>query len=440
MSLNYWILLTGALLVLMALSRTIVAKLPVSTAMIYLLIGVLLGPKVLAVAHIDLTHSKFLEHLTELVVLVSLFTAGLKMRVNLRNRKWITPLLLATVTMVLTIAAISATAMLLFHLSLGASVLLAAILAPTDPVLASEVQVADEDDHDRLRFSLTGEAGLNDGTAFPFVWLGLGLLGSHDLGPYGLNWIVFDLLWASLAAVVIGWVAGFLTAKLTLFLRQGQDHALAMDEFLALGLIAVSYSLANICHAYGFLATFAAAVAFRHFEMKATGEHISPASLLENLNKAATSDKVASAHLVAEVQGFSEQLESILELSVVVVLGTLVTFTNIDLRSICFVIILLFLIRPASVVLTLSGTANNSKIIPYVSWFGIRGVGSLFYLFFALNHGLEGEEGKFLANIVFTTLIFSIVLHGASATPLMANYNKKKRASSKTTATSNQPA
>ena len=178
-----WSLIVGTLLILMALSATVLARLPLSTAMLYLLVGLGVSPLGLGLMWADPSrHTLLLERLTEVVVLISLFTAGLKLSPGLSDRTWLLPLRLAVTSMVITVLAIAATGYFLLNLPLGAAILLGGILAPTDPVLASDVQVHEPGDRDRLRFALTGEGGLNDGTAFPFVMLGLGLLGLHDIG------------------------------------------------------------------------------------------------------------------------------------------------------------------------------------------------------------------------------------------------------------------
>ena len=192
-------ILTGALFVVMALATSVLQRLPLSTSLLYLATGYAVGPAGLGLLDLDpLRSSAVLERITEVAVIVSLFTAGLKLRLPLTtpgglwprlHPAWRPALRLATLSMVLTVALVAGSAWWLFGLPLGAAVLLGAILAPTDPVLASDVQVDDPSDRDRLRFSLTGEAGLNDGTAFPFVLLGLGLLGLHELGPLGLRWL-----------------------------------------------------------------------------------------------------------------------------------------------------------------------------------------------------------------------------------------------------------
>jgi NhaP-type Na+/H+ or K+/H+ antiporter len=179
-------LVAGLLLLGMAVIGPRLQRLPISTAMLYLGAGALLGPTAFGLIEVDVIgDAKLLEHVTEVVVIISLFTAGLKLRVSFRDPRWLLPLRLAVVSMVLTVALVAVVGVVGLGLSWGAAILLGGILAPTDPVLASDVQTAHPNDQDRLRFTLTGEAGLNDGTAFPVVMLGLGLLGLHEIGEAG---------------------------------------------------------------------------------------------------------------------------------------------------------------------------------------------------------------------------------------------------------------
>ncbi|MEO8121495.1 MAG: cation:proton antiporter, partial [Rhodoferax sp.] len=209
-----WFLLVGGLLLIRGLTSTVLKHLPVTAAIVYLAVGLLVGPSVLNVFHFNpLKESALLEVLTEVAVLISLFAAGVKMPVPFSFARWRTPILLATVSMSITVALVAAFAWYVLSLPLGAGVLLGAILAPTDPVLATDVQVRHPGDRDLLRFTLTSEAGMNDGSAFPFVMLGLGLLGLHDLGDGGLRWVLVDVLWATLAAILIGGVAGIALAR-----------------------------------------------------------------------------------------------------------------------------------------------------------------------------------------------------------------------------------
>jgi len=252
-----WYLLAGLTLVFMALGATVLKRLPLSSAMLYLALGYGLATETAGVLTLDLARdAALLERITELAVLVSLFSAGLKLRLPLRHGLWRIPLRLASVSMVVTVAGIALLGVSVLGLSPGAAVLLGAVLAPTDPVLASDVQVADPYDRDHLRFGLTGEAGMNDGTAFPFVVLGLGLLGQHEIGPYGLQWLLLDVLWATLAAICIGVLFGALMARAGWALRGTQTAHEVLDDFVGLGLIAVVYGLSLWVDAWGFLAVF----------------------------------------------------------------------------------------------------------------------------------------------------------------------------------------
>ena len=262
-----WFLVTGLLLLGIALVGSYVKRLPFSTAILYLAVGYGLGPLCFGLIDIDpIRQAAFIERVTEVAVIVSLFTAGLKLRIPLSDRRWRGPVRLAFGSMTLTVAAIAAAGVYGMGLSWGAAILMGAILAPTDPVLASDVQVEHPFDYDALRFSLTGEAGLNDGTAFPFVMLGMGLLGLHDLGPFGIRWIGVDVLWAIGGAFVIGALLGTAIGKFVLYLRRQHREATGLDDFLCMGLIGVCYGVALICRTYGFLAVFAAGLALRRVE------------------------------------------------------------------------------------------------------------------------------------------------------------------------------
>ena len=193
-----WSTIVGLLLVVVALGDSYLERLPLSAAMLYGLVGIAVSPAWLDLAAVrPMSYAGLLEHLAEIVMLLSLFTSGLKMSLGLGDGRWLLPLRLAVVSMLVTVALTTVAAVWWLGLPLGAAMLLGGMIAPTDPVLASEVQLADPGDRDRLRFALTGEAGLNDGTAFPFVMLGLGVLGLHELGDFGWRWFAVDVVWAS---------------------------------------------------------------------------------------------------------------------------------------------------------------------------------------------------------------------------------------------------
>jgi NhaP-type Na+/H+ or K+/H+ antiporter len=426
--LTVWFVIIGGLFVVMALSGSVLRRLPLSTAMLYMLVGLLLGPAGLGLFRPDLRdHTPLLEHLTELAVLVSLFSAGLKLRAPLRDLRWHLPARLATLSMLITIGLAALVGVLLLDLPLGAAVLLGAILAPTDPVLASDVQLEHAHDQDRLRFSLTGEAGLNDGAAFPFVMLGLGLLGLHDLGDFGWRWLALDVLWAIGGGLAVGGLLGTLVGRLVLYLRREHREATGLDDFLALGLIALAYGVALLLQTYGFLAVFAAGLALRRIERCESGddppEDVRQAAASGAPHEIAVDRQAAPAYMAEAVLGFNEQLERIGEVGVVLLLGGLLGRVGLRPEALLFALLLLLAIRPISILLGLfrgRAAAHQKRLI---GWFGLRGIGSIYYLSFAIGHGLPAGLAEQLTAATLITVALSIVVHGISVTPLMRRYS-----------------
>jgi len=405
-----WTLIIGALLLTMALAGTWLRRLPLSTAMLYLAAGVAIGPAGLVLMAPDpLVYSVILERASEVAVLISLFAVGLKLGLPFSDKGWRLPARLAIVSMTMTVAMIAAIGMVGLGLSLGASILLGAILAPTDPVLASDVQVVEASDRDRLRFSLTGEGALNDGAAFPFVMLGLGLLGLHDLGTGGWRWLAVDVLWATVGGLLIGGALGTLVGRLVVHLRSRHKASVGLDEFLALGLIALTYGLAVLSHTYGFLAVLAAGIALQR--------------VTERPGEVA---RTASADLMQEVQGFNEQLERIAEVAIVLAIGGMLAYTYLHASAVWFVLVLLLVVRPVSVWVGLLGAPVSRDQRVLISWFGIRGIGSIYYLMFAINHGLPRALAEELIALTLAMVAASIVVHGISVTPLMNAYARRK--------------
>lgn len=427
-----WALVIGMLLITMALSGTSLKRLPLSTAMLYLAVGFGLGPAGLGLMSPDPTNwSVVLERVAEAAVLISLFAVGLKLGLPLSDRGWRLPARLAIVSMTITVALVAAIGVLGLGLSLGAAILLGAILAPTDPVLASDVQVLEASDRDRLRFSLTGEGGLNDGAAFPFVMLGLGLLGLHDLGDWGWRWLAVDVLWAIVGGLAVGAALGTLIGRLVVYLRSRHQESVGLDEFLALGLIALTYGLALLCHTYGFLAVFAAGLALQRVKER-PGAVANPAARETGLqsraaNEAlATDSDYASAYMMQEVRGFNDQLERIAEMAVVLVVGALLAYTYLHASAVWFVLLLFLVVRPVSVWLGLLGTSVSRDQRLMISWFGIRGIGSIYYLMYAINQGLAPALAEEIIALTLTMVALSIVLHGISVTPLMRLYARRQ--------------
>lgn len=429
MSFAIWLIIIGTLLITITLSGTSLKPLPLSTAMLYLAAGYGLGGDGLDLVRPDLlAHPLLLERVAEAAVLISLFGVGLKLGLPFSHRDWHLPLRLVLASMTITVALIATIGVFGLGLSLGAAILLGAILAPTDPVLASDVQVLESSDRDRLRFSLTGEGGLNDGAAFPFVMLGLGLLGLHDLGAYGWRWVVVDMLWAIVAGLAIGGTLGALVGRLVIYLRSRHNTAIGLNEFLVLGLIALAYGFAILSHAYGFLAVFAAGLALQRVQAMparlpvARSDRAAANADTDDTTATATAAENPRDALVLALEGFNTQLERVAEVAVVMLVGALLSHTDFSLHAAMLVILLLLVVRPAAVWIGLLGerVSRDQRIL--ISWFGIRGIGSVYYLLFAINHGLSPALARELTALTLTVVTVSIVVHGVSVTPLMRVY------------------
>jgi NhaP-type Na+/H+ or K+/H+ antiporter len=316
------------------------------------------------------------------------------------------------------------------HLPWAAALLLAAIMAPTDPVLAAGVQVADHSDRDRLRFSLTGEGGLNDATALPLLILALDLFGENPGERWWLHWLLVDVFWSLAAGLVIGGALGKCIGVLVVHLRVKQQEAIGLDEFLLLGLIALSYGIAIQVHASGFLAVFAAGIMLQHARKEpdaATLVHFLEGETRshEAAKKLATHPEHAGAFMMKAVRGFNEQLEHVGEVVVVLAVGALLAYVSVRADVLVFAALLFFLVRPLAVWLSLWRAPLIADQRLLISWFGIRGIGSIYYLMLAIDHELPPGILEPLIIAVLTTVTCSIIVHGVSVTPLMRLYTRQ---------------
>jgi NhaP-type Na+/H+ or K+/H+ antiporter len=391
-----------------------------------------LGPAGFGLISIDATeYAPTLTVITEIALLISLFTVGLKLRVSLSDEIWWLPVRLGVIAMILTIGLLTLIGIYLLHLPPGAAVLLAAILAPTDPILASDVQIQDVGDRDRIRFSLSGEGGLNDGTAFPFVMLGLALLAVPDARDYASWRAVLITAWGIVGGLVTGWSMGLAVGRLVVYLRHRYQSALGMEEFLTLGLIALSYGVAHLIHGIGFIAVFATGLAVRRIEYSASGAQ-PPNAVIGAVAPGATDDAAtdpekAPAYMTEMVLGFNKQLEHIAEFAMVLMLGVLLSGSGFSAEGAVVAALLFFVVRPVAVTLALAGAKRTRLQNSLMSWFGIRGIGSLYYLMFALQYQWLPHLTNRFVSIVLTVIALSVVLHGISSTPLMNLYYRRTR-------------
>ncbi len=435
----------GGLLLLMALTSAYVKRLPISTSLIYLLVGLGLGPVGFGLLQLDIeSQRQWLETLTEIAVIVSLFMGGLRLRLPLKNHGWRVALRLAGPVMLLSIIGVAATAHLLLGLPLAVALLLGAIVAPTDPVLAAEVSVNDAEDHDRVRYGLSAEAGLNDGAAFPFVIFGLEYMRVGGVDAWVGGWLLSRIVWAVPAGLAIGYLLGTGVGQLAMRIRARSHDANAPNDFLALALIAIAYVAAEYAHAWGFLAVFAAGVGLRHAEVRVVRatphpEHAGrpdpigqlaelhpPAESLVTARESAVSTKppvVAAGILISEALSFGDTLERLLEVLLVVLVGIAIavvwTWSGALLALLLFVVI-----RPIATRVSLIKSRTSRAQRWVLGWFGIRGIGSLYYLSYALNHGVPSDDAAQLVGVVVTVIACSIVIHGITVTPVLQWYQR----------------
>lgn len=436
----------GAVLLILALTSSYLRWMPVTTSAVCLLLGICIGPLGMDLLHLDIKGSaRWMEHLTEVAVLFSLFVSGLKLRLPLKHRTWRIAFGMAGPVMLLTILGTCLALHWLLGLSWGVSLLVGAILAPTDPVLAGLVQVNNAQDYDSLRFGLSGEAGLNDGTAFPFVIFALIFMqhGGFD-GDWLGGWVLKNLLWAVPAGLLVGYWMGRGIGRITLKMRiTNADSTLSPNDYLTLALIALAYVVAEAIGGYGFLSVFAAGLGLRQAEFKSTGNSQTPAEHLAQPvvghmevepEHALHGDvgqlqdtQIAAGVMMGDMLAFGGLVERSMEVFLVTLLGV-VLVSHWDWRALAVGALLFCVIRPLSVLSIPWGTLLNGHQRGLVGWFGIRGIGSIYYLFYAINHGLVGTSSAVAVNLTLSVIALSIVVHGLSTQPMLVWYERRAQA------------
>ena len=397
------LLVIGLLLLAVTLGSGWIKRLPLSYALIYLVVGILLGSYGFGLIKIK-PDTQFLERLSEFVVIVSVFGCGLKINRPLKFWAWQSTIRLIGLLMPISILALTIAAHYVLGMGWGAAVLLGAILAPTDPVLASEVQLAHVEDKDELRFALTSEGGLNDSLAFPFVYFGIYAFKDPNWDNWFKSWVAIDLLWAIAAGIVMGIVVAKAVVWLDRTLQKRRQADELLEDFVAISIILLTYSLTELVNGYGFLAVFVA-------------------GLVVQSSYFAQQDK-----RVAQLE-FTEQIEKLLEVTAIVILGTILLvepMLKYAGKSLLIAGLLFLIIRPFGVWLSMLGGGLPKTTRNLMGWFGIKGLGSLYYLTYALGKGVTGEVAEEIAWITYTVIVLSVIAHGISAYPLMAWYENLK--------------
>lgn len=390
----------------MAWMPSISQKTKISYAIFYVLIGVIiysLFGKFLPPAD-PVKYKEYTLHLTELVVIVSIMGTGLKIDQPFSFKTWRVPFRLISITMVLCIVSMMWLGQWALGFNMASALLLGAVLAPTDPVLASDVQVGPpmEDDRDNVRFSLTAEAGMNDGVAFPFTWLAISL--AMMVVNKNLNighWLAYDLAYRIIAGVAAGYLLGRFLAYLVFYLPNKKNFIVIRDGFVGIATTLMVYGITELIHGYGFIAVFVTAITLRNSELN------------HKLHK--------------YLHEFTDQIERILVAIVLILFGgSLVSgILNYLTWPMAIVgLIFLFVIRPVSGLIGLIGVKLHIKEKLAISFFGIRGIGSFFYLAFGLTQYFFVYE-KELWSLVSFIILVSIVVHGTTANKVMAHLKNR---------------
>lgn len=372
-----------------------------SASVIYLGFGVIVAVivELLGVRWIDpLRDSKLLEHASELAVIVALFATGLALERPLGLKSWGSTWRLLGIVMPLSILALGLWAHYAMGLSVAAAIVLAAALSPTDPVLAGDLGVGPpgEPDDDEVQFALTSEAGFNDGLAFPFVMLGLLLASSETSDQWALSWVLGDLLWAIGAALAIGTAVGLGLGRLYRNWRRLERERFSADPWIAIAAVLAVYGITEAVDAYGFIAAFAGGLALGH--ERGTG---------------------GDEQLSRRIHGGAEAGVRIGELALVAAVGTLLSIGGLTLPGVAgwlAAALLLILVRPLATLLALAGTGLTLAERLFIGWFGVRGIGSIYYATFAAGTGLLVDaEARVVLWTVVVTMAISILAHGMTA-------------------------
>ncbi len=397
-------LLAGVALLLAIVLPRLLHRWALSPALVFLAAGLLAG--VLPITSpLDVgAHRGWIEHLTELCVIVSLMGVGLALDRPLSWRAWSSTWRLLAIAMPLFLVLLWSGAWLL-GVAPATALLLAAVLAPTDPVLATDVQVGEPTDdpgnEDEVRFALTSEAGLNDGLAFPFVYAALLLAAAGSLEWVG-GWVAWELIGKVVIGLICGALVGLGFAQLAFWAPVEQLRlAGTADVAAVLAATFLAYGAAELVGGYGFLAVFAAGLSLR--------------------GRAREHDFHRASHT------FITQFERILTMGLLVALGYAVgsgLLAGLTWQGALLGVVAVLVLRPLVGWIALLGAPLVGHDRRAIAFFGVKGIGSFYYLTFALGEGDFADAGMLWPTVTFTVLV-SAVVHGISATPILRRIDRR---------------
>ena len=371
----------------------------------------------------DQTHTVVTEYLTEIIVIISLAGAGLAIDRTFRLNTWQSALRLLCISMPICIAGAAVIGHYLLGLPLADAILLGACLAPTDPVMAHSVQVGppNKGGEDPVRFALTTEAGLNDGLAFPFVYLAINAAKHNNaFGSWLTAWTAYDFAYRVVMGIVVGAVIGWLLAHYAFRISDESIREETREGLFVVSAIFLSYGVGEALHGYGFLAVFAAAVSSR-----------------QNIEKFHS--------YYAKPYQFATQLERVFAGLLLIALGGFVATADLRLftwQNLLFAALFMLLLRPLSARLSLFGMKLSNLEANAIAFLGIRGFGSFYYLAYAQNNASFAQIELLWGTITLTVLL-SLLVHGNAATVAMEkidfHQHHRKRAKRRDLSATSQP-
>ena len=398
----------GAMILLVAWMPIVLKKLPLSLPIVCVAIGFILfsvEPFSTWAPHPEKTPT-LVERAAELIVIVSLMGGGLKIERAVAWKSWNVTWRLLGIAMPLTILMVMLLGHQLLGLGLATALLFAGSLAPTDPVLAGDVQIEhdEKEEEAEAKFALTSEAGLNDALAFPFIHLAIAIAAAGSLtGAVLTDWVLDDILWKLAAGTVVGAALGWLVGWIIYRLPSGSRLSKTGDGFIALGATLVVYTATEFAHGYGFLAVFVAGLMIR----RAAHGH--------EFNK--------------RLHDFADEAERLLMMLLLLLFGGMLAaglLTGIGWQEVVFAIVMLLVIRPLAGWISLMGVKRPKLELAIISFFGIRGLGSVYYLSYGFNHATFEYEYS-LWGTLGLIIAASILMHGVLVTPALNRLRRHYR-------------
>jgi sodium/hydrogen antiporter len=390
---------TGAALLVTTLAVSLLDRINLSKTFIYLGVGLLAGPLALDLSPEDpLDVLAVLERLAELGVILSLLVVGMRIGRPISWSGWRSTARLVLIVMPATIFLVALAGSWWFGLALGPAILLGAVLAPTDSILAGPLEERSPEDEAEERFGLSSESGLNDGFAFPFVYLGFYLTTQRqEWQDWLAYWLVVDLLYAVAIAPPLGFLLGWATGRSYLRLSAAGTVSNKRRQFVPLALLLAVYGFVEVIGAYGFLAAFTAGLGFRRALQQET-------------------------EALTYFSDFTDSIDDLVKAAALIMIGALLRwsdFVDVGWGVVLFPLLFILLIRPGLTWLATVGGGFSSVARAYWAWFGIRGIGSIYYLSYALVRGVEGDVARLLFTLTVATILVSSLLHSFSMRPIL---------------------